>query len=121
MSSASTRPPSRHASSTRFRRSCCGTKSRTPKPLRAAARGWGYAPNPYRAQARRAGGRYAAEDEDQSGRGGLRAGGRVRHPMFGVGTVVSVEELDDDLKVVVKFGSVGQKTLRAKYAKLELA
>ena len=42
-------------------------------------------------------------------------------PMFGVGTVMSVEELDDDVKVVVKFGSVGQKTLRARYAKLELA
>ena len=41
--------------------------------------------------------------------------------MFGVGTVMSVEELDDDLKVIVKFASVGQKTLRAKYAKLELA
>ena len=87
---------------------------------RAAARGWGYAPNPYRHQPPRRR-EVAAEDEDQSGRGGLRAGGRVRHPMFGVGTVVSVEELDDDLKVVVKFGSVGQKTLRAKYAKLELA
>ena len=92
--------------------------------FRTASRGgWGYAPNPYRHQApappRRR--EFAAEDEDQSGRGGLRAGGRVRHPMFGVGTVVSVEELDDDVKVVVKFGSVGQKTLRAKYAKLELA
>jgi DNA helicase-2/ATP-dependent DNA helicase PcrA len=91
--------------------------------LRANARGWGYAPNPYRHQAQAPPRRreIAAEDEDQSGRGGLRAGGRVRHPMFGVGTVVSIEELDDDLKVVVKFGSVGQKTLRAKYAKLELA
>ncbi|MGD9903901.1 MAG: ATP-dependent helicase [Vicinamibacterales bacterium] len=91
---------------------------------RAAARdtrGWGYAPNPYRHQAPARRREYAAEDEDQSGRGGLRSGGKVRHPMFGVGTVVSVEELDDDLKVVVKFGSVGQKTLRAKYAKLELA
>ena len=88
---------------------------------RAAARGWGYAANPYRHQAPARRREHAAEDEDQSGRGGLRAGGRVRHPMFGVGTVVSVEELDDDVKVIVKFGSVGQKTLRAKYAKLELA
>jgi DNA helicase-2/ATP-dependent DNA helicase PcrA len=89
--------------------------------LRANARGWGYAPNPYRHDPPPRRREYAAEDEDQSGRGGLRAGGKVRHPMFGLGTVVSVEELDDDLKVVVKFGSVGQKTLRAKYAKLELA
>jgi hypothetical protein len=43
----------------------------------------------------------------------------VLHGHFGVGTVVSVEELDDDLKLIVRFASVGQKTLRAKYAKLE--
>jgi DNA helicase-2/ATP-dependent DNA helicase PcrA len=89
--------------------------------VRASARGWGYAPNPYRHEAPARKREFKPEDEDQSGRGGLKAGGRVRHPMFGVGTVVSVEELDDDIKVVVKFGSVGQKTLRAKYAKLELA
>ena len=64
---------------------------------------------------------YAPEDEDQSGRGGLRAGSRVRHAMFGVGTVQSVEELDDDMKVVVTFTTVGRKTLRAKYAKLQPA
>jgi hypothetical protein len=34
---------------------------------------------------------------------------------------MSVEELDDDIKLVVRFASVGTKTLRAKYAKLELA
>ena len=89
--------------------------------LRSAARGWGYAPNPYRHEAPARRREYAPEDEDQSGRGGLRTGGKVRHPMFGVGTVMSVEELDDDVKVVVRFASVGQKTLRAKYAKLELA
>jgi DNA helicase-2/ATP-dependent DNA helicase PcrA len=89
--------------------------------MRAATRTWRHAPNPYRREPPPRRREYAAEEEDQSGRGGLRSGGQVRHPMFGVGTVVSVEELDDDLKVVVKFGSVGQKTLRAKYAKLELA
>jgi hypothetical protein len=35
--------------------------------------------------------------------------------------VVSVEDLEDDQKLVVKFISVGQKTLRARYAKLERA
>jgi DNA helicase-2/ATP-dependent DNA helicase PcrA len=90
--------------------------------MRAASRGWGYAPNPYAAKARRPAPRsFQPEDEDQSGRGGVRTGAKVRHPMFGTGTVLSVEELDDDLKVVVRFTSVGQKTLRAKYAKLELA
>ena len=51
----------------------------------------------------------------------LRPGMRVRHPQFGVGTVVSVEALDDDTKLVVRFAAVGQKTLRAKYARLEPA
>jgi DNA helicase-2/ATP-dependent DNA helicase PcrA len=62
---------------------------------------------------------FAPEDEDQSGRGGLRPGAKVRHTQFGTGTVISVEELEDDLKVVVRF-SVGQKTLRAKFAKLQI-
>ena len=63
---------------------------------------------------------YSYEDEDQSSLLGLRLGARVRHPQFGVGTILSVEELADDVKLVVRF-SVGPKTLRAKYAKLELA
>jgi DNA helicase-2/ATP-dependent DNA helicase PcrA len=64
---------------------------------------------------------YAYEDEDQSSAPALKPGMRVRHTQFGVGTVVSVEPLDDDTKLVVRFGAVGQKTLRAKYARLELA
>jgi hypothetical protein len=46
---------------------------------------------------------------------------RVKHAQFGVGTVLSVEQLDDDAKLVVRFLTVGQKTLRAKFAKLEPA
>jgi ATP-dependent DNA helicase UvrD/PcrA len=64
---------------------------------------------------------YAYEDEDQSVPVGLRPGVRVRHPTFGEGTVLSIEPLDDDTKLVVRFASVGQKTLRAKFAKLEVA
>jgi DNA helicase-2/ATP-dependent DNA helicase PcrA len=64
---------------------------------------------------------YAYEDEDQSVRAGLKPGTKVRHPAFGVGTILSVEPLDDDTKLVVRFVSVGQKTLRAKFAKLEMA
>jgi hypothetical protein len=45
----------------------------------------------------------------------------VRQPQFGVGTVLSIEALTDDTKLVVRFTSSGQKTLRAKYARLELA
>jgi len=59
------------------------------------------------------------EEEDQSP--GLRPGARVKHAQFGSGTVVSVEDLEDDQKLVVRFASVGTKTLRAKYAKLERA
>ena len=51
----------------------------------------------------------------------LKIGMRVRHAQFGIGTVLSVEALDDDVKLVVRFTAVGQKTLRAKYAKLEPA
>jgi hypothetical protein len=34
---------------------------------------------------------------------------------------LSVEELGDDQKLVVRFTSVGQKTLRARFAKLQRA
>jgi DNA helicase II / ATP-dependent DNA helicase PcrA len=61
---------------------------------------------------------YAHEDQSVTG---LRSGTRVRHPQFGVGTVVAVEEHNDDLKVTVRFASVGVKKLLSKYAKLELA
>ena len=64
---------------------------------------------------------YAYENEDQSVPGGLKPGLRVKHPLFGIGIVLSVEVLEDDTKLVVKFSSVGQKTLRAKFAKLEVA
>jgi DNA helicase-2/ATP-dependent DNA helicase PcrA len=75
----------------------------------------------YRGRAREETTAYAYEDEDQSVPTGLKPGLRVRHPQFGVGTVVSVEPLDDDTKLVVRFNTVGQKTLRAKFAKLEVA
>jgi DNA helicase-2/ATP-dependent DNA helicase PcrA len=63
---------------------------------------------------------YRYEDEDQSTQG-LRTGMRVRHAQFGVGTVVSVEEHNDDMKITVRFNLVGVKKLLAKYAKLEPA
>ena len=64
---------------------------------------------------------YAYEAEDQTPGAGLRSGMRVRHAQFGVGTVLSVEEHNDDLKITVRFISVGQKKLLAKFAKLEPA
>jgi DNA helicase-2/ATP-dependent DNA helicase PcrA len=60
---------------------------------------------------------YSYENEDQSATE-VRLGMRVRHAQFGVGTVISVEEHNDDLKITVRFISVGVKKLLAKYAKL---
>ncbi len=64
---------------------------------------------------------YAYENEDQSTGMALWPGMRVRHPQFGVGSVITVEPLDDDTKLVVRFNAVGVKTLRAKFARLEPA
>ncbi len=85
----------------------------TSRPIRTAAAGPG-------GRARSAS-TYKYEDEDQSTGLTLRLGMKVRHPQFGVGTVLSIEALTDDTKLVVRFVSSGQKTLRAKYARLELA
>jgi DNA helicase-2/ATP-dependent DNA helicase PcrA len=98
-------------------------------PYASTRGGWDYRPNPYGRGGRGPGrGSHAREEpapfdyshEDQSVPGGLAPGRKVKHGQFGVGTVMSVEELDDDTKLVVRFVSVGTKTLRAKYAKLEL-
>ncbi len=95
-------------------------------PYAAPRGGWEYRANPYGRggssrppKVREDEFEYAQHDPSAGTR--LRPGRKVRHGQFGVGTVLSVEELDDDMKLVVKFVSVGQKTLRAKYAKLELA
>jgi DNA helicase-2/ATP-dependent DNA helicase PcrA len=64
---------------------------------------------------------YAYEEEDQSATSGVRTGMRVRHPQFGVGTVIAVESYNDDQKITVRFLTVGQKKLLAKYARLEPA
>ena len=61
---------------------------------------------------------YAYESEDQSA-SGVRAGMKVRHRQFGVGTVLTVEEHGDDYKVTVRFASVGTKKLLASFAGLE--
>jgi DNA helicase-2/ATP-dependent DNA helicase PcrA len=50
---------------------------------------------------------------------GLRPGARVRHPLFGVGTVLRREGDGDDLKVTVSFPGVGAKKLVARFAGLE--
>jgi DNA helicase-2/ATP-dependent DNA helicase PcrA len=94
----------------------------TPQTSFPQVRSWGYGWGSYRGRVKETGDPgYAYENEDQSIPAGLRPGLRVRHAQFGVGTVLTVEPLDDDLKLIVRFSSVGQKTLRAKFAKLEVA
>jgi DNA helicase-2/ATP-dependent DNA helicase PcrA len=50
---------------------------------------------------------------------GIRPGTQVRHPLFGVGTVLRREGVGDDLKVTVSFPGVGAKKLVARFAGLE--
>ena len=45
-------------------------------------------------------------------------GDRVSHPAFGEGVVARIETLVGDHKLVVDFGTAGQKTLLARFAKL---
>ena len=61
---------------------------------------------------------YDDADEDQSA-GGISRGARVRHPKFGVGTVVGVEQAGGDLKLSIRFTGIGVKKILARYAKLE--
>jgi len=51
----------------------------------------------------------------------FRPGARVRHPLFGVGTVLRSDGSGDDLKVTVSFAGIGAKRLVARYAGLEPA
>jgi DNA helicase-2/ATP-dependent DNA helicase PcrA len=48
-----------------------------------------------------------------------KPGARVRHPLFGVGTVLRSEGSGDDLKLTVSFPAVGAKRLVARFAGLE--
>jgi DNA helicase II / ATP-dependent DNA helicase PcrA len=50
----------------------------------------------------------------------IRPGMRVRHPLFGVGTVLRSDGAGDELKVTVSFAGVGAKRLVARYAGLEV-
>ncbi len=70
--------------------------------------------------ARSEGPTYHPEDEDQSAHvSGVKLGMRVRHPQFGAGTVIGLEDHGDDVKLTVRFAAVGVKRLLGKYARLE--
>ena len=49
----------------------------------------------------------------------FKPGARVRHPLFGVGTVLRSDGAGDDLKLTVSFAGIGAKRLVARYAGLE--
>ncbi len=48
-----------------------------------------------------------------------RPGLRVRHPLFGVGTIVRCEDVGTDVKVTVSFAGAGMKKLLARFAGIE--
>jgi DNA helicase II / ATP-dependent DNA helicase PcrA len=50
----------------------------------------------------------------------FRPGVKVRHPLFGVGTVLRSDTDGEELKLTVSFAGVGAKKLVARYAGLEL-
>jgi len=93
-----------------------------PNPYGRGGHGGGrgaYGSGGFKPRVREAAAPFAYEDEDQSSSGALRAGMRVRHSVFGEGTIEAVEQFDDDARIVVRF-PVGRKTLRQKYARLEV-
>ncbi|MBI4715776.1 MAG: DUF3553 domain-containing protein, partial [Nitrospirae bacterium] len=49
------------------------------------------------------------------------SGNRVRHPVWGFGVIRTAEGQGDEVKVTVRFDSVGEKRLAIRYAKLERA
>ncbi len=59
------------------------------------------------------------EDESQE-TGALSIGARVRHPMFGKGNILRIENMSGNVKVVVLFDRHGEKRLVLPYAKLEI-
>ena len=91
------RPP---ASGPEARRGAYGGRRRSPEPFARSAAF------------------YDDADEDQS-EGGISRGARVRHPKFGVGTVVGVEPAGDGLKLSIRFAGAGVKRILARYANLE--
>jgi DNA helicase-2/ATP-dependent DNA helicase PcrA len=59
--------------------------------------------------------RAQAGDEGASGSMGLRIGGHLRHPKFGVGEVRGWQSTGADLRVTMRFPQVGLKTILARF------
>ena len=60
-------------------------------------------------------------DHKAMGKKDIKPGAKVKHPKFGVGTVVSAEDANGDIKVTIAFDNKGIKQLLLSLAPLELA
>lgn len=60
-------------------------------------------------------------DHKAMGKKDIKPGAKVKHPKFGLGTVVSAEEAKGDIKVTIAFDNMGIKQLLLSLAPLELA
>lgn len=60
-------------------------------------------------------------DHKAMGKKDIKPGAKVKHPKFGVGTVVSADDANGDIKVTIAFDNKGIKQLLLSLAPLELA
>jgi DNA helicase-2/ATP-dependent DNA helicase PcrA len=98
------------------------TEAGARRPWEAEMRGWRGSPGD-RPSSRRtsAFNPYNQDPGDQTERSGFGVGARVRHPVWGVGTIQTAEGEGDEARVVVAFRSAGTKKLAVKFARLEPA
>jgi DNA helicase-2/ATP-dependent DNA helicase PcrA len=54
-------------------------------------------------------------DDDGGGTSGLLVGAKLRHPSFGVGEVRAWQGAGADMKVTMRFPTVGVKTILARF------
>jgi DNA helicase-2/ATP-dependent DNA helicase PcrA len=64
---------------------------------------------------------YNQDPGEQAEQPGFAVGSRVRHPVWGVGTIQTAEGVGEEARVVVAFRSAGTKKLAVKFARLEPA
>ncbi len=64
---------------------------------------------------------YSYSQDPEGHDAGVRPGSRVRHSVFGVGTVMAVIGVGLNQKLKIRFERVGVKTVMVRYADLELA
>lgn len=89
-----------------------GTEKSTPDPALVQT------PRPSTEGMRRLGVRREESATGAVKGGDYAVGQRVEHSKFGAGTILRIEMLATDQKLVVDFGNYGEKTLLAKFAKL---